>query len=302
MHKIGIIGLGHVGTTVAHILLVTGLADELILIDQNKKKAAAEYYDFGDSFPRAEHSAVIKQNDYQELADADIIITAFGDIEATNRTGDRFAELPINKQNAREVGERIKDSGFNGILINISNPCDAVLGILQQATGLRFNRIFGTGTSLDTARMQKAVGMHFHEAPQNVDGYVLGEHGNTQFTAWSTIHIDGVPLTELATAGKVDLDELSSNIRNGAFQIMAGKGYTCFGVATCAVQLVEAVFTDRHLFVPVSVYLEKYGCYIGYPAIIGHDGIEDLHHIDLSPNEEKLLARSAETIKEKTND
>ncbi|WP_267202431.1 L-lactate dehydrogenase [Limosilactobacillus kribbianus] len=302
MHKIGIIGLGHVGTTVAHILLMKGLADELILIDQNEKKVAAEYNDFGDSFPRTNHSAVIKQNDYNELADADIVITAFGDIEATNRTGDRFAELPINKKNAREVGAKIKGSGFNGILINISNPCDAVLGVLQKATGLPYDRIFGTGTSLDTARMQRAIGTNFHEAPQNVDGYVLGEHGNTQFTAWSTIHLDGIPVTKLADEGKVDLDQLATAIRNGAFTIMAGKGYTCFGVATCAAQLVEAVFTDKHLFGPVSVYMQKYGCYIGYPAVIGAHGIEDIHEIKLTAEEEDLLAKSAETIKEKTKD
>ena len=302
MHKIGVIGLGNVGTTVAHILLMQGLADELILIDQNEKKVAAEYNDFGDSFAQTAHSAVIKQNDYTELADTDIIVTAFGDIEATNRTGDRFAELPINKKNAREVGEKIKGSGFNGILINISNPCDAVLGVLQQATGLRYNHIFGTGTLLDTSRMQKAVGNHFNEAPQNVDGYVLGEHGNTQFTAWSTIHIDGVPLTTLADEGKIDLDELSAQIRNGAFTIMAGKGYTCFGVASCAVKIIETIFSDKHAFMPVSVFMEKYGCYIGYPAVIGHNGIEDIHEIELTADEETLLAKSAETIKEKTNE
>ena len=91
MHKIGIIGLGHVGTTVAHILLLKGLADELVMIDQNAKKVEAEYYDFADSFARTEHSAVLKCNDYGELADADIVITSFGDIEATAKTGDRFA-------------------------------------------------------------------------------------------------------------------------------------------------------------------------------------------------------------------
>lgn len=302
MHKIAVIGLGNVGTTVAHMLLMAGLVDELVLIDKNEKKVAAEYNDFADAFPRTAHSAVIKQNDYRELADTDIIITAFGDIEATNRTGDRFAELPINKQNARELGAKIKESGFNGILINISNPCDAILGVLQQATGLRYDRIFGTGTLLDTARMQRAVGEHFHEAPQNVDGYVLGEHGNTQFTAWSTIHIDGIPLTQLADEGKINLDKLSDKIRQGAFTIMVGKGYTCFGVASCAITLVESIFTDKHVFLPVSLFMERYGCYIGYPAVIGAKGIEAIHPIKLTPAEEELLDKSTATIKEKTND
>lgn len=202
MHKIGIIGLGHVGTTVAHILLMKGLVDELVLIDENPKKVEAEYFDFSDSFARTETSAVIKQNDYDELSDADLVITSFGDIGATARTNDRFAELPINKKNAVEVGKKIKESGFDGILLNISNPCDVIVNELQRVTGLPHNRIFGTGTFLDTARMQRAVGANFNEAPQNVSGYVLGEHGNSQFTAWSTVKIDGRSLNELAKQGK----------------------------------------------------------------------------------------------------
>lgn len=302
MHKIGVIGLGNVGTTVAHILLMQGMVDELVLIDQNEKKVAAEYNDFGDSFAQTAHSAVIKQNDYRELADADIIVTAFGDIKATDRTGDRFAELPINLQNAREVGEKIKDSGFNGILINISNPCDAIVDALQKATGIRYDRIFGTGTLLDTSRMQRAVGDHFNEAPQNVDGYVLGEHGDSQFTAWSTIHIDGKPLTALADEGKINLNELATQIKNGAFTIMAGKGYTCFGVASCAVKIIEAIFSDKHTLMPVSAFMEKYDCYVGYPAVIGRNGIEDLPEVKLTDEEEEKLAHSAKVIKEKTAD
>ena len=129
-----------------------------MLIDQNAKKVNAEYLDFSDSFARTATSAVIKRNDYAELADADIIVTAFGDIGATARTGDRFAELPINKKNAALVGKQIKASGFKGILLNIANPCDVIVNALQQATGLPRERVLGTGAFLDTARMQRAVG------------------------------------------------------------------------------------------------------------------------------------------------
>lgn len=299
MHKIGIIGLGHVGTTVAHILLLKGLADELVMIDQNAKKVEAEYYDFADSFARTEHSAVLKCNDYGELADADIVITSFGDIEATAKTGDRFAELPINKKSAVEVGRKIKESGFNGILLNISNPCDAIVNELQKATGMPHNRIFGTGTFLDTARLQRAVGAHFGEAPQNVSGFVLGEHGNSQFSAWSTVRLDGQPISQFADAGKVDLEKLDEEIRQSAFTVVAGKGYTSTAIATCAVRIVEAIFNDKHEFMPASVYLEQFGTYIGYPAVIGKNGVEKIVLVKLPADEAEKLAASAKTIKDK---
>lgn len=299
MHKIGIIGLGNVGTTVAHILLMKGLVDELVFIDENEKKVTAEYFDFNDSFARTEQSAVIKMNDYSELKDVDIVVTSFGDIGATARTNDRFAELPINKRNAKNVGEKIKQSGFNGILLNISNPCDVIVGILQQVTGLTRDHVFGTGTFLDTARMQRAVGAHFGEAPQNVSGYVLGEHGNSQFTAWSTVKIDGQPLVSLAEEGKVDLAQIDEQSREGAFKVISGKGYTSFAIATCAVRIIEAIFNNRHEFMPASVYLADYDCYIGYPAIIGKNGIERIQKIELTGKELALLENSVKTIKEK---
>lgn len=109
MHKIAVIGLGNVGTTVAHMLLMAGLVDELVLIDKNEKKVAAEYNDFADAFPRTAHSAVIKQNDYRELADTDIIITAFGDIEATNRTGGPLCRVADQQAECPRAGR--KDQG-----------------------------------------------------------------------------------------------------------------------------------------------------------------------------------------------
>ena len=300
MHKIGIIGLGHVGTTVAHILLLKGLADELVMIDQNAKKVEAEYYDFADSFARTEHSAVLKCNDYGELADADIVITSFGDIEATAKTGDRFAELPINKKSAVEVGRKIKESGFNGILLNISNPCDAIVNELQKATGMPHNRIFGTGTFLDTARLQRAVGAHFSEAPQNVSGFVLGEHGNSQFAAWSQVRVLGQQITDLAAvSGQLDLEDLAEATKAGGYTVFHGKYYTNFGIAAAALRLVTAILNDANIELPVSNFREEYGTYCGYPAVIGQQGVVKPLQLNLTAEEERQLAASANYIKDR---
>ena len=126
MRKVGIIGLGHVGATVAYTLFTHGTVDELVLLDQKEAKVTAEYNDLRDALARNHYHVTIKMQDYAELKDADLLVTAFGKIEATAETGDRFAEFPINQKNALEVGRKIKESGFHGILLNIANPWDAI--------------------------------------------------------------------------------------------------------------------------------------------------------------------------------
>ena len=134
--KLGVIGIGNVGVTVAYTIVSQGIADELVMIDTNDKKVLAEKLDFEDAMPRMPYHTEIKIQDYADLKDADVVITAFGDIQASVRTGNRFAEFEINSKNAVEVGRKLKEAGFNGVLINISNPCDAITTILQQETGL----------------------------------------------------------------------------------------------------------------------------------------------------------------------
>ena len=297
MRKIAVIGLGHVGVTVAYTIYAQGLCDELVLIDKNEKKLRAEEYDFKDAASRMLFHTEIKTGDYAELKNADVVITAFGDIEASVNSGDRFAELPINTEAAKEVGSKIKAAGFNGVIINISNPCDAITNILQQATDLPRNQVFGTGTFLDTARMQRTVGEALNQDPRNIDGYVLGEHGNSQFIAWSTVFANNKAASDLFTPEEIEkLDKLPVE---GAWKVAFGKGYTSYAIATCAVRLAEAVLSNAHLLAPVSVYLDKYETYIGYPAIIGANGIESVVELNLTDQEEEKMWQSASYIKQK---
>lgn len=296
MRKIGIIGMGHVGATVAYTLFTHGIADELILIDQNDAKAAAEYNDLHDTLARNNYFVNVKMQDWAALKDADIIITAFGDIAASVKTGDRFGEFKLNAKNAKEVGKEIKDSGFKGVIINISNPCDAVAQILQETTGLKKNRVLGTGTFLDTARMQRIVGEKLGQDPRNVEGFVLGEHGSSQFTAWSTVRVNNKIALQLFS--EEEQDKISAQSNKNAFAVAKGKGYTSYAIATCAVRLVQAVFSDARLFAPVSTYDPEFKTYIGYPAIVGRDGIEELIQLKLTDDEHEKLADSAAKIKE----
>lgn len=296
MRKVAIIGMGHVGATVAYTLFTHGTVDDLVLIDKNEDKANAEYNDLHDTLARNDYYVNVIQQDWDALEDADIIVTAFGDIDASVKNNDRFGEFEINAKNAREVGEKIKKTGFHGILINISNPCDAVTSILQETIGLKKNRIFGTGTFLDTARMQRIVGEELMQDPKNVEGFVLGEHGSSQFTAWSTVRVNNKMAFQLFTEDQQE--KMSAQSNKNSFIVANGKGYTSYAIATCAVRLVEAVFSDARFYGPVSVYNPEFKTYIGYPAIIGRDGIEELIELKLTDEEHEKLTNSANKIKE----
>lgn len=295
MRKVAIIGLGHVGATVAYTIFTHGYADTLVLLDKNQAKVEAEYNDLRDTLARNNYYVNVVMQDWKELKDTDVIITAFGDIAATVKTGDRFGEFDINAENAQEVGQQIKACGFKGVIINISNPCDAISTLLQESTGLPKNQVFGTGTFLDTARMQRIVGEKLNEDPRNVEGFVLGEHGASQFTAWSTVRVNGKSANELFS--KSEEESLSAQPNKNSMKVAAGKGYTSYAIATCGVKLMQAVFSNARLFAPTSVFLDKVGTYIGYPAIIGKDGIEEIPSLELTEGEEQKLQNSASIIK-----
>ncbi|RRK11251.1 L-lactate dehydrogenase [Lactiplantibacillus garii] len=300
MRKYAIIGVGHVGATIAYTLVCKGIADELILIDTNVGKARAEQLDLQDAQARLDSRTIIKINDYSELTDTDILFITSGNIHALDHaSGNRWAEFEYTKQIVQDIAPKVKATGFNGVVIDTMNPCDAITYYFQQATGLSKQQVFGTGTFLDTARMQKVVAEAFNCDPKNVSGYVYGEHGESQFSAWSTVQVNGIPITKLVKSHHLDLDALEAEARHGGWAVHSGKGYTSFAIATCAVKLSEAVFANARLACPVSAYSERFGTYVGQPAIIGKDGVESITKLELTAEEEAKFQNSADTIIEK---
>ena len=299
-NKIGIIGDGHVGSTVAQQLILTGLVDDLVMIDVNEAKVRADQLDFQDAMANLKHHTTITINDYSALKDADIVISAFGNIEL-EAGGERFAELNYNRERIGAIAEAIKKSGFNGILLAITNPVDAITNMYQELTGLPRKHVIGTGTLLDTARMKRAVGERMNVDPRSVEGFNLGEHGNSQFTAWSTVKVLEKPITEVAKAKHLKLEDLNDEIKFGGQTVYKGKQYTNYGISAAVTHLVETIQSDAHTEMPVSNYQEKYGTYLSYPAIVGRDGIIQTVELTLTDEEEKKLQASAATIKEKAN-
>lgn len=298
--KVGVIGMGNVGSTVAHYIVAMGFADDLVLIDKNEAKVKADALDFEDAMANLPFHTNITVNDYSALKDADVIVSALGNIKLQdNPNADRFAELPFTRQVVKEVAQKIKESGFKGKIVAITNPVDVITSLYQKITGLPKNHVLGTGTLLDSARMKRAVAERLNLDPRSVDGYNLGEHGNSQFTAWSTVRVLGRPLTELADKRGLDLEELDKEAKMGGWTVFQGKKYTNYGVATAAVKLVNAILSDSLTELPVSNFREEYGVYLSYPAVVGRDGVVEQAQLDLTEEELQKLQTSADFIKEK---
>ena len=296
--KVAIIGMGNVGAAVAHGLIAQGAFDDYVLIDTNEDKVRADALDFQDAAANLNHHANITVNDYEALADADVLISALGNIKLQdNPNADRFAELPFTSKEVIDISEKIKSVGFRGVLIAITNPVDVVTSLFQHYTGLPKERVIGTGTLLDTARMKRAVGVRFGVDPRSVYGYNLGEHGNSQFTAWSQVRVKGQPIHTL-TSDKV-LEEIATEAMKGGHTVFYGKKYTSYGIASAAIRLALAVVSDAHEELPITNYYAPLDTYLSYPAIIGRNGVIEQVKLSLTDEEEAKLAHSAQFIQDK---
>ena len=296
--KVAIIGMGNVGAAVAHGLIAQGAFDDYVLIDTNEAKVKADALDFQDAAANLNHHANITVNSYEALADADVIISALGNIKLQdNPNADRFVELPFTSKEVIEVSKKIKEVGFKGILIAITNPVDVVTSLYQHYTGLPKERVIGTGTLLDTARMKRAVGVRFGVDPRSVYGYNLGEHGNSQFTAWSQVRVQVQPISKL-TSDEV-FEEIATEAMRGGHTVFYVKKYTSYGIASAAIRLALAVISDAHEELPVTNYYAPLDTYLSYPALVGRSGIIEQLQLSLTEEEEAKLARSAQFIQEK---
>ncbi|OJG27319.1 L-lactate dehydrogenase [Enterococcus caccae] len=291
----GIIGLGHVGATLAYTLVTENLVDELVLIDKNEELAVSEEYDLLDAEVFLTGKTKIIIQDYQALKDASIIVFCAGQISALGEDGDRLKELEITSKIVEATAPKIKASGFKGIILTITNPCDVIAAYMQKLTGFEPNKVFGTGTMLDTARMKQAVSRNLAIDSRNVGGYVYGEHGDSQFVAWSTVTVGDRPL--LAWDQTLDLEKLDAAVRAGGWKAFAGKGYTSYGIATCAARLVRMMLNDSKTIVSVSAYNQQADVYYGQPVVIGKNGVESLIDCPLTKKENELREKSLQIIK-----
>lgn len=295
MRKIGIIGLGHVGRMVANQLVLAGTVDELVLIDQDDQLAVALQADLADAQTVLPTQTKLIIQDYAALADADILITAFGKSELLRQQP--MAELETSYQQAMVISPQIRQSDFSGILINLTNPNEAITAVLQQEVGLPQKQVIGIGTVVETARLHRAIADSAGIAAANVSGFVYGQHDGHQVFAWSTVHVNGQPLTAAINGHHLDQSQLKVKANLSNWYTLSGLGYNVSAVTAWTLRIIAAIFADEQLAVPVAIYQPQYSTYLSFPALIGCHGVGNLLLLKLYPVEQEEIKSAATTIK-----
>ena len=301
--KVGVIGLGHVGAHVAYSLAVQGIADELVLVDMKEQKLASEVQDLRDAAAYLPHRVTVNPGDFADLGDCDVIVNSVGKIELLE-THDRLTEMDFTIVAVRGYVDKIKASGFNGVLINITNPCDIVTRELAMGLGLPKGRVFGTGTGLDTSRLLSALNRQTGIDHKSITAYMMGEHGALQFAPWSCVSFRGMPLDEWAKTDekfRFDRDALQKESIGGGWVTYAGKQCTEYGICTTAARMVHIVLHDEKVIMPASMELDgeygETGLFAGVPCLIGKDGVEQIIELPLTDEEKAKFHDCCEGIR-----
>ena len=301
--KVVIVGAGHVGSHVGYALISQSLADEIVYIDSDRAKAVAQALDLTDATNYLPVRTKVTAGDYSDAADAQIMIIAAGPLPSGSQT--RMDTLGQTIEILKEVTASIKKSGFDGIIVNISNPADVITHYIQHTLNWVPERIFSTSTTLDSARLRRAIAQETGIDQKSITAYALGEHGESQMVAWSAVTIAGKPLSQWReeypdTFGKLDLDALADAGREGGWTILRGKGCTEFGIGASAAEVVRAIFYNENRVLSVSVLLNgQYGqhdVYASVPAIVGRDGIAHIIELHLTPEEQEKFDASCRTM------
>ena len=303
MNKIILIGNGDVGSSYSFALVSQGLGNEVGIIDLDRKKVAGDVMDLQHGLAFVGPKSVYEAT-YQDCSDADLVVITAGAAQKPNET--RLDLIKKNTLIIKDIVKQVMASGFHGIFLMATNPVDVLTHYVKEITGFPSNKVIGSGTSLDTARLRNAIGDKIGVDPRDVQVYVLGEHGDTQFPVWSHAYIGGLDLKEWIQAHpeltRRDLDVIATDVKNAAYDIIDAKGSTHYGIAISLARITRAILYDEQAVLPVSVHLNgEYGSQdvcVGSTAIINKDGIKEVIEIPLDEQEMSLMKHSIMAIKD----
>lgn len=297
-NKVVIIGCGNVGMAYAYSLLnQRTYVNKLILIDLNKDRIEGEVMDLNHCLSYAPSKISINVGDYSDCSDARIVVIAAG---ANQKPGETRTDL-INKNASifKGIVDNVMASGFNGIFLVATNPLDVMTYLTYKYSGLPSNQVIGSGTSLDTARLQLMIGKKLCINPKNIQAYVIGEHGDSEFIPWSNANISLQNIKEFFTDD--ELIEIETDVRNAAYHIINKKGATYYGIGMALVRITNAILGNENTIIATSVYDEDNDVYVGLPAIINSKGAERRIKLKLTDIEKEKLTNSINIIKENIN-
>lgn len=297
--RIAIVGAGHVGATAAYALMLRALVDEIVLIDSDEGLARAEAADLSDANALA-RPATIWAGSYADAASADIAVITAG--AATHGSESRLSVAARSARIVETCVDALVGAGFTGIHLIAANPVDLMSLVAQRRAGAPAARVIGTGTLLDSSRLRQALARDLAIAPGAIEALVLGEHGDSELAAFSATRVGAMTLDAFTEGAGIALDKtgIADRVRTAGYDIIAGKGYTSFGIATAIVRLCEAIIRNERTILPASTMLTgQYGLsglYMSLPCVVGRDGIERVLTPLLSDEETRSLRASAAAI------
>ena len=310
MSKISVIGAGAVGATIANDLMIQGVASEIVLVDVNKKKAIGEALDIYQGAPFCS-PAVVHAGEYEDTADSDIVIITCGMARKPGMTRLDLAQVNVNI--LKDVASNVTKYAPNSIYIIVSNPVDVLTYVFHKISGIPENQIIGSGTILDTSRLQSTLAKRFHISPKNVHAHVYGEHGDSQFVPWSLAHIannhvdtykDNSPDRDKIDWNK-DYAEIEEFVKKSGAQIIENKGATFYAVAMSVCHICKCIFSGAGTALSVSTMMHgEYGiedvC-LSTLTLVDRDGVHGKIMNPLTEEEIGKLRNSAEKLKEVIN-
>lgn len=307
MKKIVLVGTGMVGMSFAYAALNQNLCDELVLCDINEKRAKGEAQDLNHGLAFSKTSMKIYAGNYSDCKDADIVVICAGVGQKPGET--RLQLLQRNLEIFKTIVNPIVDSGFDGVFIVATNPVDIMARITRKLSGFPNNKVIGTGTTLDSARMRYLIGEYFHIDPRNIHGYVIGEHGDSEFVPWSQVTIGPKPirdeLMDNPEFNMSDLEKIEENVRHAAYEIIEAKGATYYGIGMAICRVCRAILQDENSILTISARLcGAYGLdkvYVGNPCVVNKDGAVRRIELTLMNNEMKKFKESCQLLDETFN-
>lgn len=296
-NKVMIVGTGNVGASIAFAIMNQRTAvNEIVLTDIIAKDAEGEAMDLRDALAVAPSYVKVSNGTYRDARDCDVVVITAG---APQKPGE--TRMDLIKKNAnilKGMIDQIMASGFNGIFLVVTNPMDVLTYLTMKFSGLPAEKVIGSGTVLDSARLRTRIAGYLNVSPKSVHAYQVGEHGDTELTLWSTADVGGQNVTELLPYDT--LSGISDFVKNEAYDIIEKKGATYYGIAACVVSILNCIFNDEMRILPVSNYDSFNDLYYGFPAVVGRAGIIRRLDLKLSEKEGIKLQESINAIKKAT--
>lgn len=300
--KIVLIGTGMVGMSYAYALLNQNLCDELVLIDINKKRAEGEAMDLNHGVAFSGGNMEIYAGEYTDCCNADLVVLTAGLPQKEGQN--RLDLLKENRKIFETILQSVLENGFHGIFLVATNPVDIMTRIVYEISGFQPEKVIGTGTALDTARLRYLLGEKFMIDPRNMHAYVMGEHGDSEFVPWSQAMMTTKPIFDLCgeTEGChfQELLELEEEVRMAAYKIIEAKKATYYGIGMAMARITKAIFGNEYSVLTVSAHLQgeygENGIYIGIPCVVNRMGIQRIVELPLGSEEKQRLHSSCETL------